>query len=186
VFYNKSKKKVSELPIEHQLALSGMPWIQSNEEINFIDDTFGHKVYDEKWNAISIAKFTKDLESKWTIRLYELSGSLYNVIKNNMVLFVDELDTSLHPLLVREIIKLFYLLPNSKSQLIFNAHDISLIRKEIELFNKDQIRFADKNRYWASSIYSLEEFKKIRSNDLEKMYLEWRFSAIPKTKAIAF
>jgi hypothetical protein len=25
VFYNKSKKKVSELPIEHQLALSGMP-----------------------------------------------------------------------------------------------------------------------------------------------------------------
>jgi AAA15 family ATPase/GTPase len=47
------------------------------------------------------------MESLGTNRLIDIAGSLFNVIKNKMTLFIDELDSSLHPLLVKEVVKLF-------------------------------------------------------------------------------
>jgi AAA15 family ATPase/GTPase len=73
-----------------------------------------------------------------------------------MTLFVDELDSSLHPLIVREIVKLFNSLNNKSSQLVFTSHDISLLDDDI--LTKEQIWFTDKNKYGNSFLYSLADY----------------------------
>ena len=77
-------------------------------------------------------------------------------MQNGMTLFVDELDSSLHPLIVREIVKLFNSNKNTNSQLVFTSHDISLLDDDI--LHQDQIRFVEKSKYGATSIYALSDF----------------------------
>lgn len=136
-----------------------------------------HDVYAD-WKLTGKVEFDIDQESKGTNRLIDLSGSFFHILKNNMTLFVDELDSSLHPLLVKEIVRLFNSSKNTGSQLVFNCHDISLINEWI--LNRDQIRFVDKDKFWGSSLYSLNDFKWLSSiKNLEQAYLQWRFDAIP-------
>jgi AAA15 family ATPase/GTPase len=105
---------------------------------------------------------------------------MLSALEEGGVLLIDELDVNLHPLMTREIVRLF----NSRetnpngAQLIFTTQDTNLL--DNELFRRDQIWFVEKNRYGASQLYSLAEFKGVR-NDLsfERGYIEGRFGAIP-------
>ncbi|MEJ0104871.1 MAG: AAA family ATPase [Bacteroidota bacterium] len=83
-------------------------------------------------------------ESSGTRKYFALSGPILDTLKSGATLFVDELDSQLHPLLVKHLIKLF----NSKesnpknAQLIFNTHDINLLNTRV--FRRDQIWFTEK------------------------------------------
>ncbi|MEI7558281.1 MAG: AAA family ATPase [bacterium] len=94
--------------------------------------------------------------------MFDLAGSVYNVIKNGKILFIDEIDRSLHPLLLKKLISVFH---NSsgdniskKYQFIFNTHDTNILDID-ELFRRDQVWFTEKNKYGESKLYSLLEFK---------------------------
>ena len=120
-----------------------------------------------------------EVESKGTQHFFGLSIPLSDVLKNGWTLFVDELDSSLHPNLVRFIIELFH---NSKTnpkgaQIIFNTHDTTIM--DNELFRRDQIWFVEKNRQNSSHLYSLLDYSPRKEENLSKYYLQGRYGAIP-------
>ncbi|MCI8362178.1 MAG: ATP-binding protein [Clostridia bacterium] len=129
------------------------------------------------------------LESNGTMKMFHLFDFLMDTLRNGMVLFVDELDAKLHPLLTRYIINLFH---NSEKnigngQLIYSTHDTVNLNKET--FRRDEIWFAEKDKNGVSEIYSLSDYimedengnaKKIRNDaTYNKDYLTGRYGAIP-------
>lgn len=77
---------------------------------------------------VDYGKFQTDLmseESDGVQKLFELLCPILDILAKDKVLICDELENSLHEILVAHIIKLFHD-NESKAQLIFSAHDTSL------------------------------------------------------------
>ncbi len=118
-------------------------------------------------------------ESDGTQRLFGLAGPIFQALKDGKTVFIDEIDRSLHPLLVRELIKLFQN-PQSNpngAQLLFNTHDTSLLGTG--MLRRDQIWFLEKDQVGASHIYPLLEYSPRKDESLEKGYLQGRYGAVP-------
>lgn len=47
------------------------------------------------------------MESEGTKKLFEISGPIFDTLLEGKILFVDELDAKMHPLLSRELVRLF-------------------------------------------------------------------------------
>lgn len=140
-----------------------------------------HTIYDDEDQPSGDALFDfHEDESEGTRRLFSLAGPLLRALRAGQILIIDELDANLHPLITREIVRLFNDSETNPrgAQLIFATQDTNLL--DNELFRRDQIWFVEKNRQGASQLYSLAEFKGVR-NDLsfERGYIEGRFGAIP-------
>lgn len=118
------------------------------------------------------------VQSKGTLVLLELFSKILKYYKTSSVLFCDELEHGLHPMLCEEFLKVFHSLPGNKAQLIFTTHNTKLLQGD--LFRRDQIWITEKERSGNSKLYSLAEFKGLRSEmPLEKYYLEGRFGGLP-------
>ena len=129
------------------------------------------------------------LESNGTRKMFHLFDFFMDALKNGMVLFVDELDAKLHPLLTRYIINLFHnsLTNIGNGQLIYSTHDTVNLNKET--FRRDEIWFAEKDKDGISEIYALSDYileddknagKKVRNDaTYNKDYLTGRYGAIP-------
>jgi hypothetical protein len=99
-------------------------------------------------------------ESKGTIKLMTLAYKLIHAINNGTTIIIDELDTELHPLLMRAITKMFNNQANKEcGQLLFTSHDVSLIDTHYRLMRRDQVWFTDKSSKHESTLYSLYDFK---------------------------
>ncbi len=121
--------------------------------------------------------FELDEESDGTQRFIHLAPALVNMVSNDIVLFIDELDRRLHPLLSRSFLKIFLKSPRTKSQMIFTTHESNLLNAN--LLRRDEIWFTEKDDFGASHLTSLDEFKVRDDLNLEKGYLNGRFGAIP-------
>ena len=124
------------------------------------------------------------LESNGTRKMFHLFDFFMNALKYGLVLFVDELDAKLHPLLTRYIINLFHNSETNKGngQLIYSTHDTVNLNKDT--FRRDEIWFAEKDKDGVSKIYSLSDYKindtKVRNDaTYNKDYLSGRYGAIP-------
>ncbi len=121
-------------------------------------------------------------ESDGTQRLLQLTPTLYEVeqARSSSVVVIDELERSLHPLLVRAFLDRF-LAAGGTSQLLFTTHDTNLL--DLSLLSPDAIWFTEKDQAGATVLYSLAEFKTEQigalGSQLEKGYLQGRFGAIP-------
>ena len=130
-------------------------------------------------------KYTLNLqeESLGTIQMFELSPILYHVFQNGITFFVDEIDRSLHPILVRYIVSLF-LDPEinvHNAQLIANTHDTNLL--DLELLRRDEIWFTERDfRSGKTTMYPLTDFSPRKNENIEKAYILGRFGAIPFIK----
>ena len=119
-------------------------------------------------------------ESSGTRNLLYLAGPVLDILKKGLMLVVDELDTSLHPMLVRRLVQLFHQ-PESNTggaQLVFTTHDASLLDAP-DLLRRDQIWFTEKDRDQATSLISLSEFKPRKNEALERGYLQGRYGGVP-------
>lgn len=118
-------------------------------------------------------------ESDGTQRVFDFIPMVHNVKKEEAYTFViDEIDRSLHPSLVKALIKMIVTDRDMKGQLIFTTHDSGLLDGKI--FRNDEIWFAEKDQEMQNThLYSLDEFKPRADLDLEKGYLNGRFGAIP-------
>ncbi|MBN3921973.1 ATP-binding protein [Nostoc sp. NMS4] len=140
-----------------------------------------HRKFDDKGNIIS----TKELfnlnnqESEGTQKVFSLAGPLVDTLKNGKVLIIDEFDARIHPLISRAIVELFNSNETnaSNAQLIFMTHDTNLLNNK--LFRRDQIWFTEKNRYGATDLYSLAEYKIPDNASFESDYIQGRYGAIP-------
>ena len=139
-----------------------------------------HKRYDSRNTVHSLMDFDIDIhESEGTRKLFLLAGPILDVLRNGTVLIIDELDARLHPLLTESIIRLFNANetnPNN-AQLVFTTHDTNLLTNKI--FRRDQIWFTEKNKYGATDLYSLAEFKVRNDASFEKDYIAGKYGAIP-------
>ncbi len=117
-------------------------------------------------------------ESEGTKKLFELSPFIYNALKEKEVIVIDEFDARFHPLLTKKILELFNSDSNEGSQFIFTTHDTNLLSSNS--LRRDQIEFVEKDKYGASHLYSLSQFKGIRNTaSFEKDYIQGKYGAIP-------
>lgn len=151
------------------------------QKIDFIHPIY--KEWKEIWNIPF--DFIKQ-ESQWTKTLFSFLWPILDTIQKNGILLIDEVDTHMHFLLIENLIKFIHWLNKEwknniwNSQFIFNTHNLDLM--DLELFKKDQIYFTSKDYYWATEMYSLDDFKdiQIRNNsDIKKAYKFWLFWAVP-------
>lgn len=139
-----------------------------------------HTQYDDDGNKTGDITFSfKRNESDGTLKYFALSYPILHALDTGDRLVIDEFDSKLHPLLTEHIISLF---GNSETnprhaQLVFTTHDSNLLSSH--LFRRDQIWFTQKDRYGATELYSLAEYK-VRSNSpFEKDYLAGKYGATP-------
>ncbi|MEH1953977.1 AAA family ATPase [Nostoc sp.] len=139
-----------------------------------------HQKFDGKGNYVSPEIFNLDeQESEGTKKVFSLAGPLVDTLKNGNALIIDEFDARIHPLISRAIVELFNsneTNPNN-AQLIFMTHDTNLLNNK--LFRRDQIWFTEKNRYGATDLYSLAEYKIPDNAPFESDYIQGRYGAIP-------
>lgn len=124
-------------------------------------------------------------ESSGTKILFALAPILKRAFEKTKIIIVDELEKSLHPTLVKYIIKLFNneKLNTKNSQLLFTTHAISLL--SLDLFRRDQIWFIEKNSLTGNSdLYPLDSFSVRKEENIEKGYINGRYGAIPFIKDI--
>jgi hypothetical protein len=118
-------------------------------------------------------------ESVGTRKLFGLASHWFDVIDNGYVLFVDELNNSMHPNMVRFLIGMINdpKINKKNAQLIFSTHDTSVL--DNELFRRDQIWFTEKDAANSTKLYPLSDFTPRKNEALEKNYLSGRYGAIP-------
>lgn len=145
----------------------------SQEEHEFLIPVFEHSTPNGS------AKFELHDESEGTQRLYGLIAPVLDCLRDGRVLVVDELDSSLHTLLVRRLITMFQTpeLNPSGAQLIFSTHDTSLL--DHTLFRRDQIWFTEKDADQATRLYPLTDFSPRKQEAWERGYLAGRYGAVP-------
>lgn len=123
-------------------------------------------------------------ESQGSQRLIELIPAFHDLSQNNNLTFViDELDRSLHPDATKALVELFLSScdEDSRRQLIFTTHDQGLLSQDV--FRRDEIWFVDRDSCGVSSMRSLSDFKKERSDkDIRKAYQMERFGGIPRIR----
>lgn len=146
-----------------------------------------HKKFDDRGNQVGFRDFDlREQESSGTNKVIDISGPIFDTLLGGGVLVIDELDAKLHPLMTAAITNLFNSpeYNTSNAQLIFATHDTNLL--SYGRFRRDQIYFLEKDKYEASDLYSLIEYKedgtekKIRKDrSFEKDYINGRYGAIP-------
>jgi AAA15 family ATPase/GTPase len=119
-------------------------------------------------------------ESSGTRNLLFLTGPILDILNKGLTLVVDELDTSLHTLLVQALVRLFHRTEVNAggAQLIFTTHDTALL-DAYGLFRRDQIWFVEKRPDQSSSLYPLLDFSPRKNEALERGYLQGRYGALP-------
>lgn len=122
-------------------------------------------------------------ESEGSQAFFALIGPALWALDQGKTLCVDELDSSLHPLLVRAIVQAFQspeLNPNN-AQLIFNTHDSSLLGNvpDPAPLSRDEVWFTERLPEGGSRLYPLSDFETKKDDNLERRYLFGRYGALP-------
>lgn len=121
-------------------------------------------------------------ESAGTQKIFAVAGPWLDSLENGYVLFIDELNNSLHPRLVKFLVGLFNdpeRNPNN-AQLVFTTHETSMLNQEV--LRRDQIWFCERDKEQAAKIYPLTDFKPRKGQNrenLELAYLSGRYGALP-------
>ncbi len=118
-------------------------------------------------------------ESAGTIRLYNLLGPLWQVIESGACVAIDEIDASMHPLLVRAVLGLLHdpLVNVNGSQAIVTSHDVSLLNQSI--LRRDQIWMTEKNTQSATTLVPLTDYGPKQKDSIQRGYLAGRYGGIP-------
>ena len=124
-------------------------------------------------------------ESDGTLKMFALYQFIQDCLEIGSVLLVDELNSRLHPLLVRNILLTFFnpSVNTKHAQIIFTSHDAWQLENNI--LRKDELWFTDKDENGISSLYSLADFEEddIAHNYAEN-YLLGQYGAIPSLKPL--
>jgi hypothetical protein len=121
-------------------------------------------------------------ESEGTRAWFRIIGPVLHALRNGSLLLFDELDSSLHPTLSAELIRLFHdpVTNPSGAQLVFTSHDTTLLNH----LNRDEVWFTEKSDSGFTKLGALAEFageRVRRSRNLADGYLQGRFGALPDT-----
>ncbi|MGH8571496.1 MAG: AAA family ATPase [Gammaproteobacteria bacterium] len=122
-------------------------------------------------------------ESEGTRLWLDLLPQVINSLASGSTLVIDEIDTSLHPLLVRKLVGLFRdpAVNLGRAQLLFTTHDAFLLAPVAGEpgVERDQVWFVEKHPDGASELYPLTDFKPRTEHNLARRYLGGAYGAVP-------
>ncbi|GHK04549.1 hypothetical protein SY2F82_63460 [Streptomyces sp. Y2F8-2] len=124
-------------------------------------------------------------ESLGTHAWFAFLGPLLHVLDRGGTLLVDELDSSLHPLLAAEVIRILQdpeVNPRS-AQLVFTTHDATLLGPTVaeRPLDRDQVWITLKNRTGETELYPLTAARKVRNDEnLVRRYLQGSYGGVPR------
>ena len=124
-------------------------------------------------------------ESVGTRNMLALLGPILDQLTRGGVLVIDELDMSLHPRLVSEMVKLFVnpkTNPN-QAQLILSTHDVTVMMNinGYGALGRDALWLVEKNQYTGSSrLYSIWEHQPRKGEVFSRNYLIGNYGALPR------
>lgn len=180
---------IDDFTCEKEPLIESRKWLQMPEEVRKrilsdlgakSDKAVVRKIVTKHLMADGITLADFDLnedESDGTQRLFALAGPFIHSMMNGHVLFCDELDSSLHPMLTRALVDMVHQHPSSVFQFIFTTHDCSLL--DADLFRRDQVWFTEKNKAMSTDLYSLWDIKPRSEENFRKGYMNGRYGAIP-------
>lgn len=121
-------------------------------------------------------------ESTGTRKMFWIFVWLIEAAKSNKIFYCDDMNAYLHPKLIRAIVE-FFQSGNTRSQLIFNSHDI--INMKGDLFRRDEIWFAYRDENYSSQLVPLSNIVNYKGEQVRKdatyykQYLEGKYGADP-------
>ena len=128
----------------------------------------------------SSGKIPLEDESEGTKRFFDLSGLLVLSLSEPLGIIIDEIESSLHPELLEQVLSLFLNYGRRESQLIFTTHNAWLM--DSGLLRRDEIWLTEKDSDTGASRYHcLSDIRGTRSNEsFARKYLAGKFGAIPR------
>ncbi len=132
-------------------------------------------------------KFDIRQESNGSQRVIDLLPAFLEIsaIRSEKVYVIDEIDRSLHTLLIRRLLEAYLLTcsKESRSQLLFTTHNVLLMDQD--LLRRDEMWITERNTQGISSLLSFSEYKDMRyDKDIQKSYLQGRLGGIPHIPTI--
>ena len=178
---NKNTQQIQQL-IDTDSTPTNITQIENNRNVLHIAIQKGTKTIEELlFSQKGQQGYQKEMkiaaQSDGTVRLLTLIPALYAAIYQGKVLFVDEIDNSIHPNLMFNLLR-FYADHPSKGQLIFTTHTTHLLNQQ-ELMRPDEVWLTEKKE-GATELYSLNEFKLHNTLNIENGYLEGRYGGVPE------
>ena len=157
--------------VRAQMAAAGAGWVRI---------TFDHRGDSEGKDVVPI---DSSGESAGTRRLFTLGGPWLDILENGHTAFVDELDTSLHPLLVRELLHLMFSPETNPkgAQVIFTTHNPYLLSGST--LRRDQVWFTEKDPSGGTHLYPLSHYGPRSTESIVNGYLAGRYGALPMIPA---
>lgn len=178
-----TKSKKEKLPDEVLKAIGDDESIPEELKSKIIKDgaiektetLFSHLVLNGRKNEKYLMQ--ENRESMGTMRTFGLESVIYEVVKRQGFLPIDEIETSLHSKLL-EMMLFNFLKEPSKSQIIATTHNDGLLDLIDDLIRKDSIWFVEKQKNGVSDLYKLTDFKGLnRLSSIRAAYRNKRFGA---------
>ena len=135
------------------------------------------KTFHQNTNGDEI-EFNLAEESLGTRTLFSLLGFWLKALKEGEVIFFDEIEKSLHPLLVKSLIKMFKTTQynSQKSQLFFTTHCIEIMNE----LRKTEIYIFNNTTKTGTTIQRLNKIEGVRNiTDFSRQYMNGEYGGIP-------
>ena len=122
-------------------------------------------------------------ESTGTQRLFSIALRLLSRAQEDRIYLADDLDSALHPRLIRNLLSFFLSREKSRAQLIFNSHDV--LNMEPGLFRRDEIWFAYKDENASTCLTPLSSLTNYKGERIRKdaqygkQYIEGKYVGDP-------
>lgn len=144
------------------------------------------------WQAVDLklkhgvdgdATFSLADESAGTVAWLSAMVPVLESLDSGGVLLVDEVDSSLHPMLSAALIQMFKdpVINSREAQLVFTSHDVALLGNLLHngVLGRDEVWFTEKDGSGATSLFPLTDFKPREGENFERAYLQGRYGAVP-------
>lgn len=127
----------------------------------------------------SLLQFASVRESQGTLKFFALIGPCLVAMSHGYTLFIDEIESSMHPLVAEYVVNFFSSssINTQSAQLLFATHASELLSGS--LLRRDQIWFTEKDSYGATRLYPLTDYKPRNNEALQRGYLAGRYGGIP-------
>ena len=168
------KKRARSSLLSHVAEIEKKYSLKSDDTVKMIKVYLAHKS-----DGIDPVSLDFEDESSGTQRFFALIGPWIDILDNGYTVFIDEIETSLHPILVREILRLLFCSKNNPrgAQIVFTTQNTILL--DNTLMRRDQIWFTEKTPAGTTHLYPLTDYQPRKDEALAKGYLAGRYGAIP-------
>lgn len=139
---------------------------------------FGHKV--ENSDGTQTFILPESCQSTGTKRMVEIESMIYEQLKRQAFLCIDEIEASMHPNLMEYILSKFVNTADNESQLLVSTHYDPILKDIDDIFGKDSVWFTEKEKDGNSQLFSLVDFKGLNKlSSIHRAYMNGRFGALP-------